>query len=327
MPDNLTLADSFGYPSNARPGVSFPVARLVFMLHLGTGMVAKLLINPFRSHEAGHIVELHPELRENDIFLADRAFCSYAHLCLLIAKGAHGLIRMNQKMLPSFPTKKKGVRAIFPEPHRKPEGRVPLKLLGKTDHVVQWKKPGKKPRFMTAEEYKELPGTITIRELLYKIHRKGFRSSEIIVLTTLLDGKRYTAKKIAELYKIRWEIETNFNHLKTTMKMDILKSKTTHGIIRELYAYCILYNLVRLVMLQAAKKQRTQANRISFIDALRWLASAIPETQIIPLQTVPYRPGRFDPRSRKRRPKGGYPYAMLPRFELRKKKLSECFTR
>jgi hypothetical protein len=320
MPDSPALANYFGYPSSAREGVSFPVARLVFMLHLGTGMVAKLLINPFRSHEARYIAQLHPELRENDIFVGDRAFSSFAHFCLLLQRRAHGLIRMNQKMLSSFPIAKKGVRAAYPEPHRKPDGRRQFKVLGKTDHIVEWKKPGSKPKSMTTEQYKALPDSITIRELLYKVSQKGFRTSEIIVLTTLLDEKTYSAKKIAELYKMRWEIETNFNHLKTTMKMDVLKSTTPEGIKRELYAYCILYNLVRLVMIQAAKNQRLPVTRISFVDALRWLAAALPNSQLTTLLVVPHRPGRLEPRSRKRRPKKGFPFALQPR-ELRKKKL------
>jgi hypothetical protein len=230
---------------------------------------------------------------------------------------------MNQKMLSYFPLRKKGVRAVFPEPHRLPEGRVRLKLLGKTDHVVQWKKPGSKPGFVSREYYQKLPDSIAIRELLYRVRQKGFRTSEIVVLTTLLDERKYTAKKIADLYRIRWEIETNFNHLKTTMKMDILRSKTPDGIKKELYAYCILYNLVRLVMLQAARKQAVPINKISFVDALRWLASAHPNARLSTLRLVPHRPNRFEPRSRKRRPKAGYPYLMMPRQELRKKKLSQ----
>jgi hypothetical protein len=141
-------------------------------------------------------------------------------------------------------------------------------------------------------------------------------------MTTLLDGKKYPKHKIAELYYFRWDIETNFDHLKTTMKMDILKSKTVDGIKKEILAYFILYNLVRLVMIQAAKNQQVKLRDISFIDALRWLAAATPQTQLFALILVPERKGRLEPRTRKRRPKQ-YPFMIKSRKKLRKKKLSE----
>jgi len=77
-----------------------------------------------------------------------------------------------------------------------------------------------------------------------------------------------------ELFRQRWEIETNFGHLKTTMKMDVLKCKTVDGVLKELQVFALIYNLVRQVMLQAAGRQRVDVRRISFIDALRWLQSA-----------------------------------------------------
>ncbi len=327
MPDTSQLESAFGYQSRQLKGATFPVSRLVFMLHLGTGMIAKVLINPFRSHEARFVADLHPELRENDIFLADRAFCSYTHFCLLLQRGAHALIRMNAKMLSSFATKQipKGHRK--PLRLRKPDGRVQLQLLGKSDHIVQWNKPTAPTASMTPEQYRSLPESIVVRELLYRIQQKGFRSQEIIVLTTLLDVEKYPPREIAALYKMRWQIETNFNHLKTTMKMDILRAKTADGIRKEIYAFCIIYNLVRLVMIQAAKQHRVPVSRISFADALRWLAAASPGQPIIRINIVPHRPGRFEPRSRKRRPKPGYPCLMMPRQELRKKKLTQMFSR
>jgi IS4 transposase len=323
MSDTPALEKYFGYPSNQRKGVTFPVARLVFMLHLGTGMITKLLINPFRSHEMKRVKELHPELREGDVFLGDRAFCSFYHFVQLLQLGLHGVIRAHQKIIVDFTPG----RAYFPP------GEVPLgvnlpksrqiKLIGCKDQIVEWFK-GQKLKGMTHEQHDSLPNSIIVRELQYRLIHNGFRTSVITIITTLLDEQRYPAHKIAALYGMRWEIETNFNHLKTTMKMDILHSKTPEGIIKELYAYCIVYNLVRLVMLKAASSQRISVKRISFVDALRWLMHASPEAKLLPLQVVPYRPGRFEPRSRKRRPKPGYAYALLPRPELRKKKLSQC---
>ena len=144
----------------------------------------------------------------------------------------------------------------------------------------------------------------------------------MVVVTTLLDAERYPAQDLAELYRLRWDIETDFDHLKTTMRMDVLRSKTVDGIKKELLAYFIVYNLVRLVMLQAARRQRLSPGRISFADALRWLACANARSRLAALLVVPRRPGRFEPRTKKRRDKP-YPYMLTPRLELQRSKLCQ----
>lgn len=323
MPDTPELEAQFGYPSKQQKGAAFPVARLVFMLHLGSGMVAKLLINPFRSHEARQLDQLHPELKEGDIFLGDRAFCSYYHFCLLLQRKAHALFRMGPRLVADFTPGRPGVLpGEIPSRVNQPRSSQ-LRIIGKKDHIVEWYKPAK-AKWMSIEQYQQLPTAVVVRELQFRITQKGFRTTTITLITTLVDETKYPAKKLAELYRLRWEIETNFNHLKTTMRMDILKTKTPDTVTKQLIAFCIIYNLVRLVMIQAAKKQRVPINRISFVDALRWLAAASPHTTLNTLIIVTFRPNRFDPRSRKRRPKAGYPYLMMPREELRKKKLSQC---
>ena len=133
---------------------------------------------------------------------------------------------------------------------------------------------------------------------------------------TLLDDRIYSFAEIAELYGRRWEIETNFGHVKTTMKMDVLKCKTVDGVLRELHVFALIYNLVRQVMMEAAIRQNVAVNRISFIDALRWLQSAQPGDELSKLVVVPERPHRYEPRVRKRRPKK-YKLMTKPRKQLK----------
>ena len=156
---------------------------------------------------------------------------------------------------------------------------------------------------MTTEQFALLPEEITVRELRYQVHQKGFRTKTITLVTTLLDDRVYTLPEIAELYRRRWEIETNFGHVKMTMKMDVLKCKTVVGVLRELHVFALIYNLVRQVMIEAALRQNVSVNRISFIDAVRWLQSAQPGDELRKLVVVPDRPTRYEPRVRKRRPK------------------------
>ena len=75
---------------------------------------------------------------------------------------------------------------------------------------------------MERGEFDALPGTITVRELRFTIKEKGCRTQRITIVTTLLDPVLYPAHEIAKLYRLRWGIETNLRHLKTTMKMEVL---------------------------------------------------------------------------------------------------------
>jgi hypothetical protein len=101
------------------------------------------------------------------------------------------------------------------------------------------------------------------------------------------------------------------------MKMDVLKCKRVDGVLKELTMYAIAYNLVRVTMCQAAAGQGVEVERISFIDALRWLSDGGEETELPELVVNPARPDRYEPRVRKRRPKP-YPLMKKPRAELRK---------
>ena len=117
------------------------------------------------------------------------------------------------------------------------------------------------------------------------------------LVTTLLDPVRYPKEKLAEAYGLRWTIETAFGHLKTTMKMDVLRCQTVRGIEKELTMFLLVYNLVRMTMLQAAQRQGVPPERISFVDALRWLATArpgdeLPELVVNPATSRPRRTAR-----------------------------------
>jgi hypothetical protein len=105
---------------------------------------------------------------------------------------------------------------------------------------------------MSAEQFATLPSAITVRELCYRIREKGFRPRDIKLVTTLLDADRYPFSALALLFQQRWEIETNFGHLKTTMNMDVLKCQTVAGVLKELQVFALIYNMVRQVMIQAA---------------------------------------------------------------------------
>lgn len=319
MPDTPALQAHFGQSGAQKPGCGFPTAYWLVQMHAATGMITKMLANPLRTHDLNGATELHPELRPGDVLVADRGFCSYAHLTLLLERGVHGILRIHQRTTVDFtPGRAHAVPGKDPSKQSKGKPRSRwIEQFGKRDQLVEWFKPIEKPTWLSAEQYAGLPESIVVRELRYAIHQKGFRTKSITLVTTLLDAERYSLPDLAEQFRQRWQIETNFGHLKTTMKMDVLKCKTVDGVLRELQVFALVYNMVRQVMLEAARRQEVAVDRISFIDALRWLQAARPGHDLPKLVVNPDRPNRFESRVVKRRPKS-YPLMTKPRRQLKK---------
>lgn len=301
-PDTPQLQRLWPQPSAQKSGCGFPIIKLLGLLDLATGMIVQLSMFCLATHEMSQAAALASMLRPGDVLLGDRGFCSYAHLALLALQKVDAVFRVHQKQIVDFtPHRAHQCRGRKRRVRGRPTSRF-LRRLGQDDQLVEWVKPHQKPRWMTQEHYDQLPATLTIRELRYRVVVPGRRTRQVTIATTLLDPMRFPARKIAQLYGLRWEIETNFRHLKQTMKMDQLKCKTAAGVMKELLVFMLVYNLVRAAMCTAAARQQADPNRVSFIDTLRWLCCAH-AAEPIRLLLNPPRPGRWCPRVKKRRPK------------------------
>lgn len=315
MSDQAELQEAFGQPGNQRQGCGFPVAHFLALFHAPTGMIQRVIPAPLRTHDMANASAMHPELQAGDVLIADRAFASFAHLALLSRQNLHGVFRCHQRQVVDFrPGRRHKTRAHGPK--GLPTSRW-LKRLGPKDQLVEYPKPKTKPAWMEDEDYAQLPDTMVVRELRFTIRDSYCRTRVVTVVTTLLDPERYPASAIAELYRQRWRLEVNLRHLKTTMKMEVLRCQTVEGVIKELLMFALAYNLVRRVMLKAAERQHVEVERISFVDALRWLRTARPGTEMPNLIVLPLRPHRHEPRCVKRRPKE-YSRMTKPRDQLRK---------
>ena len=322
MPDTPDLQWAFGQPTNQAPGCGFPVARVLALFHAGTGLLQRFIAAPLRSHEMSRVALLHPELRAGDVLVGDRAFGTFAHLALLAGRGIHVVFRMSQRRVVDFtPDRPQPPRWNTPRLSGRARSRW-VRSLGPTDQVVEWYKPYMRPVWMTAEEFATLPLTLTVRECRYQVTRPGFRVRTVTLVTTLLDADAYPAEELASLYYRRWGVETDLAHLKTTLGMDVLRCETEAGVLKELTTFAIVYDLVRLVMLEASRRQGVPPERISFVDALRWLCSSPPGTPLPELVVNPHRPGRVEPRCKKRRAKK-HPYMIRPRRVLRQRLLEQ----
>jgi hypothetical protein len=321
MPDTPELQKQFGQSGAQAPGCGFPVAKILALFHAGTGLLMDVIATPLRSHDMASVAAVHPTLKPTDVVVADRGFCSFAHLALLVRGGIHAVFRIHQRQIVDFTPRRPSSRDDDGSTTGRPRSRW-LRGLGVLDQVVEYFKPASRPEWMTAEEFATLPETLIVRELRYQVGRPGFRTCAVTLVTTLLDAELYPPEALAELYGTRWRVELHLRHLKTTMGMDVLKCKTVEGVTKELTVYAIVYNLVRIVMMEASRRQGVDVERISFIDALRWLAEARPGEDLPKLVVNPDRPGRYEPRVRKRRPKA-YPLMTKPRSVLRKGLLAQ----
>ena len=315
MPDTPELQERFGQSGQQKPGCGFPVAHLLCLFDASTGLIRDLAVSPLRTHDLAPTPQLHPHLQPGDIAIADTAFGSYFHLAALQKQGAFGVFPAHQARIVNF---RSGRRHVPPGQKRhkgQPTSRW-IKKLGQDDQLVQYFKPENCPSWMTLEQYHAAPASIIVREIRRTIYRRGFRPMTIVIVTTLLDPAAYPADQIVALLGERWNVETNLRHLKTTMNMEILRCQSVAGVFKELWTFILIYNLTRLIMMEAARRQEVPLRRISFADALYWMRYARPGEDLPDLIVNPDRPGRAEPRAVKRRPKP-YPLMNKPRQEMR----------
>lgn len=318
MPDTPELQAHFGQPSNQTPGCGFPVAHLMVLFDHPTGFLRQTLAVPLETHDLAHTPALHTALRPGDVLVGDRAFGSYAHLALCFQRKIQAVFRANQSKIVCF----RPGRPYLPSHGDATNGSgLPrsrwLRNLGSRDQLVEYFKPPQCPSWMTPEQWQQLPDSLVVRELRYRIRVPGVRTRHVTLVTTLVDTDRYPAKALARLYAQRWQLEVNLRHLKQTMHMNVLRCQTVTGVLKELTFFVLVYNLVRSVMVAAASRQHLDPNRISFVDALRWLQRGQPLDALPTLLVHPLRPGRYEPRVRKRRSKK-YRDMKRPRDDLRK---------
>lgn len=319
MPDTPELCKAFGLPYGPKPGCGFPMAHLLVLFHAQSGLLLDAWASPLRTGDVAQLAKAHMHLDAGDVLLGDESFTTYAHLAMLMRQGLHGLFPLHRRRIVDFT---KG------RPHstaRCGRERIPgmprsrwIKSLGKEDQLVEYFKPREAPAWLSREEYDALPDSIIVRELRRTVCRPGLGSVTLTMVTTLVDPATYPPGELLELRLRRWDVETNLRHLKITMNMDVLHCKTEQGVRKEVAVFCLVYNLVRVVMLEAARRQEVAVARVSFADALKWMRHARPTDVLPELVVNPRRPDRVEPRCKKRRPKQ---YALMnkPRDVLRKR--------
>jgi hypothetical protein len=313
LPDTPANQEQYPQPRSQKPGVGFPLVRLVVLFALATGTALDAAFGPYRGQRTGESAlfrRLHDRLEAGDILLADRYYCSYWELALVRERGGDAVCRMHQRRRVDF---RRGRR------------------LGPSDHVVTWAKPSR-PEWLTPEEYARLPAAMAVRELRVWVDRPGYRTRVLVVATTLLDPAAFPWHDAAALYGARWYAELDLRSLKDSLQMGVLRGQTPAMAHKEVWAHLLAYNLIRGLMARAAQEAGLLPWQLSFAGAvqtvvafapLAWAASVAAWEPIagrlraaIREHRVNDRPGRCEPRARKRRPQT-YPLLTEPRPQAR----------
>jgi hypothetical protein len=303
-PDTPANQKAFPQQSVQKPGCGFPIIRLVALLSLATGMLTAWATGTWSQHEIGLLQTLWEHLRPGDVLLADRGFCNWALLAQCLQRNLHAVFRV------------KGVRRRdFRQGKR----------ISRNERLVQWPKPAQRARTVEAKEWALLPDVLTLRLVRCSLAIPGFRTQQIILVTTLLDSAKYPPEALGQLYFRRWAMELTLRNIKITLQMDQLSCKTPQNLEREIRMHFLVHNLVRRLMLEAARRHRVPLERVSFAGSLaaaRRYGEALLQARskrqrqqlmdqlfgVLAADLVPDRPGRREPRAVKRRPK---PYPRL----------------
>jgi hypothetical protein len=313
----VTMADTeenqseYPQPESQAQGCGFPMANIVALFCLKTGALIEAAIGALTTHEINLFRSLYDCLQPGDVILGDRLYGTYADICLLKARGIDSVFRIHWRRKTDF---RRG------------------KILGCCDHIVEWTKPLRCSQGLASVLYAQLPESIMLREVRFRVEVKGFRPQHITLTTTLLDAELYTKEALAELYSHRWDVEIDLRHLKTTMKMEHLPCKTPQMVRKEFYVHLLAYNLIRTIMFQASVKygdtplgisfQATIQHQHNFSYALVYADAEVVDRlyetllYLVSKERLLIRPGRVEPRLKKRRPKD-YKYLQKPRRQLR----------
>jgi hypothetical protein len=302
MPDTPANQKAYPQPTSQKPGVGFPLLRLVVLFSLAVGTVLDAAFGQYQGKGTGESAlfrTLHEQLQRGEVLLADRYYCSYWEVSAALARGADVVLRLHGSRR----------EVNFRLGHQQRPG----------DKLLWWNKPPR-PGWMSPEQYQQLPKVLRVRAVRVRVRQRGFRVRVLVVLTTILEPAAACREDIAELYRARWQAELNLRSLKQTLQMDVLRGQSPEMVRKELWGHLLVYNLVRGLMAQAARASGLEPRQVSFKGALQtfnafWPLVKVARSEAEALRLwlvmiwamgqheVGNRPDRYEPRKVKRRPK------------------------
>jgi hypothetical protein len=231
MPDTQANRREYPQSRSQKPGLGFPIARLVVVFCLATGCALEAAIGKYQGKQTGENALFRGTwegLSAGDVSLGDRYYGSYLDIALLKRRGVDSVCRLHQRRVADF---RRGRR------------------LGREDHIVTWPKPDR-PEWMDQATYESLPGQMEVRVVRVHVAVRGFRTRVLDLVTTLLDADIYRKKDLADLYRRRWEAELHLRSIKVVLGLDVLRCQTPEMVRKELWMGLLGYNVIRAAMVE-----------------------------------------------------------------------------
>jgi hypothetical protein len=324
LPDTPANRQEYPQSKDQKPECGFPLLRLVGVFSLENGALLEHVYGPYTTSENALYQQLWPTLKPGDILGGDRNFGSWGAIASLKANGVDAFFRLHA-------SRNKDFRQGVP--------------LSPQDRLVTLAKPRNKPANLTPAQWKELPATLPVRLVRFRVPTAHGRCKKIVLITTLTDPLAWPRELLAQLYARRWKIELYLDDSKTTLHMEMLSCRSPAMIHKELEMHLIAYNLIRSLMAETACVCQVPVDRLSFkgtLDTARQYSRTIAQIPgsnrklrsrlyadmlaVIAEDLVPERPDRFEPRCQKRRPKR-FPFMTQPRRILKAAGLDTLPTR
>jgi len=234
VPDSPAVLTRFTKQAGNHGGTGYPQVRLLALVACGTRTLIDVVFGPTTAGETTYAPRLLPSLRPGMILLADRNFAAQKLIAAVAATGADVLVRLkNGRRMPVLTRYQDGS-------YLSTLGPVPVRVV-------------------------DCEITITTAA--------GRHTGLYRLTTTLLDHHRHPAAELVTLYHQRWEIETAYLELKSTILGGrVLRARTPEGITQEIYALLVVYQLLRTAMADAtSSRPGTDPDRAGF--SIAWQAA------------------------------------------------------
>ena len=269
LPDTAANQKAYPQPSGQKPGCGFPVMKLAGLFSLASGALLDVVMGNLHRHDLRLLRQLWAQLKAGDILLGDRAYGDYVTLAGLPQQGVDVVSRLHQRRKVDF---------------RK------ARRLGHDDGVFVWHKGDQQSSILTPAQWAALPNEIQVRIVRFTAACRGFRSQQITLVTTLLDGEKYPAAELIDLYARRWRLELCLRDVKTTLGLEQLRCQSPAMVRKELLAGLIAHNLIRCVMAEAAGVHEVELERLSFkgtVDAVRQYSTVLAQARTPKMRREP----------------------------------------
>lgn len=235
------LSDYYGHSKNQVRRSRSPLARMVALVCAGTGAVIDLAVGAYASSEMALFGKILERLPEKILLIGDTLYSAYVIAARVRMRNSHLLSRLHPR--------RKGTH---------------LEKLGYQDERRRFDRP----RTCSQKDWLAgCPESMDFRVLWRTITRKGYRSYELKLVTTLLDPEKYPADMLIDLYLERWHIETDLRALKQEYKMAKLSCHSPEAVEREIYGKVAAYNAVLMLMARSGESVRNLSQK----RAREWL--------------------------------------------------------